>query len=604
MTLIRKVLTVIIILLFVGTCIIPATAQETEKPLPTSRGNWLYVGGSGPGNYTKIQDAIDNASEGDTVFVYNGMYYEHITVDKPLVLIGIPSISGDIPYIDGGDEITVLIRADNCIFDKFSVGSDWSFGILLQSNGNIIRNCSVLKASSDIKLDHASNNLISHNIFRGNDQGILLENSSNNTIINNTVDSHKYSKLKLWSESNYNLVCNNDFSNSVYWEGILNGENCSYNIYKNNTIWNNTEVGIYIESGYGISIIGNSFMNNGISFSSSIPELLSYTIENNTINDKQIYFYKNKNDVIVPSDAGQIFLVQCTNFKIQDLNISNVKTGYHRIGGGICLIESSYTTIQGNNVSSCSPVGIYLVNSDNNTISSNNLSYNYYGGIYVERSQENVLSDNIIQEGDYEGIYLYHSSRNIVKRNTISGYPECIELHTSSFNEINENTIMNILIISSSSDSNQIIQNHIQGGVEIRSCRSNTFMYNEISNANLGIWLEFCNSNSFVNNNITNNEIGVQLINCILNTFKRNNFINNDVHAYFEDTLLFSILPDFWRRNYWDDWVGFPPKHIEGKMIIHHISFDPDYPVDPTVKPWTNFDWFPAKNPYDIPGMR
>ena len=52
-----------IILLFVGTCIIPVPAQDTEKPsLPTSSGKWLYVGGDGPGNYTRIQDAVDNAS--------------------------------------------------------------------------------------------------------------------------------------------------------------------------------------------------------------------------------------------------------------------------------------------------------------------------------------------------------------------------------------------------------------------------------------------------------------------------------------------------------------------------------------------------------------
>ena len=68
----RKWLAIGIILLFVGTCIIPAIAQDTEKSLPSSRGNWLYVGGSGPGNYTRIQDAIDNASDGDTVFVYSG----------------------------------------------------------------------------------------------------------------------------------------------------------------------------------------------------------------------------------------------------------------------------------------------------------------------------------------------------------------------------------------------------------------------------------------------------------------------------------------------------------------------------------------------------
>lgn len=48
----------------------------------------LYVGGDGPGNYSKIQDAIDNASNGDTVFVYNGIYYENLVVDKSINLQG------------------------------------------------------------------------------------------------------------------------------------------------------------------------------------------------------------------------------------------------------------------------------------------------------------------------------------------------------------------------------------------------------------------------------------------------------------------------------------------------------------------------------------
>ena len=63
---IRRWLAVGIILFFMGTCIIPAIAQNSEKPFLPSRGSWLYVGGSGPGNYTKIQDAIDNTTDGDS----------------------------------------------------------------------------------------------------------------------------------------------------------------------------------------------------------------------------------------------------------------------------------------------------------------------------------------------------------------------------------------------------------------------------------------------------------------------------------------------------------------------------------------------------------
>ncbi|MBE3093908.1 MAG: hypothetical protein IMZ52_02670, partial [Actinobacteria bacterium] len=79
--LIGKCLVVGIILLFIGTGIIPAIAQESEKPSQsTSRGNWLYVGGSGPGNYSSIQAAINATSSGDTVFVYaaSSPYYENV----------------------------------------------------------------------------------------------------------------------------------------------------------------------------------------------------------------------------------------------------------------------------------------------------------------------------------------------------------------------------------------------------------------------------------------------------------------------------------------------------------------------------------------------
>ncbi|MCZ2809141.1 MAG: pectinesterase family protein, partial [Candidatus Bathyarchaeota archaeon] len=41
-----------------------------------------------PDNYATIQEAINNANEGDTIFVRAGTYYEHVVVDKALSLVG------------------------------------------------------------------------------------------------------------------------------------------------------------------------------------------------------------------------------------------------------------------------------------------------------------------------------------------------------------------------------------------------------------------------------------------------------------------------------------------------------------------------------------
>ncbi|HWR63221.1 MAG TPA: NosD domain-containing protein [Candidatus Thermoplasmatota archaeon] len=367
---------------------------------------------------------------------------------------------------------------------------------------------------------------------------------------------------------------------------------------------NNSEVGFCVIGGYDISIIDNS-LHNGISFYSSIPEMFSYTIENNTIYDKHIYFYTNENDGVVPNDAGQIVLVRCNNFKIQNLTISNVRTGLDQIGGGICLLDCSKTTIQGTNISSCYPAGLSLINSSSNMLLSNSL-FNNYRGVYCEHSNRNVITNNHIQGGGDVGILMYYSSRNTIKMNTISDYPTCVLLGSACFNRIDSNTIMNKLVLISVSVFNQITQNHIEGGVEINHFSLfNTLSDNIIVHSDIGIRLDMqSNSNHFISNNITNNEIGVQILNCRLNMFSRNNFIRNDVHVYFEDFLFGSILPDFWRRNYWDDWNKLLPKRIEGKMIIFHITVDPEYPPDPTVLEWSYFDFFPAQKPYGIPGMR
>ena len=89
---VKKILAVIVFLLFMGMNVVSSTGTVVEKKstIPISDGNILYVGGSGGGNYSTIQSAIDDANSGDTVFVYDDSspYYENIEIDKSINLIG------------------------------------------------------------------------------------------------------------------------------------------------------------------------------------------------------------------------------------------------------------------------------------------------------------------------------------------------------------------------------------------------------------------------------------------------------------------------------------------------------------------------------------
>ena len=146
--------------------------DNVKKPSNTiSSGNTLYVGGTGPGNYTKIQDAIDNASDRDTVFVYDDSspYYENVIVDKSINLVG-------------EDRDTTVIDADS-IEDAVYITVDW-----VNISGFTIRNSGNRQSGIDIGSNY---NIITGNIISNNDNGgiVLWSSSSNNRLVKRRIFS-------------------------------------------------------------------------------------------------------------------------------------------------------------------------------------------------------------------------------------------------------------------------------------------------------------------------------------------------------------------------------------------------------------------------------
>jgi parallel beta-helix repeat protein len=226
----RKWLAVGIILLFVGTCIIPAIAQDTEKPLPASRGNWLYVGGNGPGNFTKIQDAIDNASAGDTVFVYDDSapYNENINVNKLIYLYG-----------EDRNTTTILgyvhVRADFVTISNFTIEYDMS---VWGSSNVTIRQNNVKNIGLDIR--DCSNVTVSMNALQG-------------------YTGNSASSLEFWNCSRVNITGNTFTSvdGTMYCCALITTNDC---IISDN-IFTNSDYGLLVLSCARVSIMGNDFID-------------------------------------------------------------------------------------------------------------------------------------------------------------------------------------------------------------------------------------------------------------------------------------------------------------------------------------------------------
>nr|QNO46606.1 hypothetical protein OEAKOMNL_00007 [Methanosarcinales archaeon ANME-2c ERB4] len=76
-----------------------------------------------PGEGTPIQDAIDDAEAGDTIYVHAGTYVENLVVRKSLTLIG-ENRSATVIDGDGSADI-IRVRADGCTIRGFTIcGAD------------------------------------------------------------------------------------------------------------------------------------------------------------------------------------------------------------------------------------------------------------------------------------------------------------------------------------------------------------------------------------------------------------------------------------------------------------------------------------------------
>lgn len=183
------------------TAVVPLSATPSlEKTTRSMKmDDALYVGGSGPNNYTTIQDAIDNATDGDIVYVFDDSspYYENIVVGKSITLQG---ENKDTTIIDGSNRSHgVDITADYVTVTGFTIQHchnneklNTTSGILLSSSNNTIKDTILLQnlygisniRNYSLPLRTGFNN-ITENQFINNTGGVYFVNESNNAISKN-----------------------------------------------------------------------------------------------------------------------------------------------------------------------------------------------------------------------------------------------------------------------------------------------------------------------------------------------------------------------------------------------------------------------------------
>jgi parallel beta-helix repeat protein len=229
--------------------------------------NIIIVDQGGGGNYTSIQEGINNANNGDTVLVYPGTYYENINFNgKSITVASLLLTTQDTIYISqtiiNGNQNGSVVKfvsgeGLNSIIKGFTITNGFASGI------------DSFPAGGGIKCINSSPTIVK-NIIKENDchwyidgGGIYCKNS-NSHILNNTISDNEgaYNGAGICIyDSSEVLIKGNVIFNNLTWSGygiakgggIFCGGNMCYAVIEQNTICNNT-----VDFGDGGGICSNN----------------------------------------------------------------------------------------------------------------------------------------------------------------------------------------------------------------------------------------------------------------------------------------------------------------------------------------------------------
>jgi len=341
--------------------------------------------------YQYIQDGIDNAFEYDTVFVYNGTYYENIIVNNSITLIGEDKDTTIIDGVNGGhgDHVVSLKKSFIKIkgFSIINGEQSWTRGIELE--GHTLMNISI----SDCIVRDNGGGICFYGVYASNCS------ITNCIIYNNTMYSIDFNLIlmdQLFKNILNILIDNCEIYNNGASGISICGEKARHSDIQisNCNIYNNIDNGIMMDPSDNISIHNNSIYGNSgygiILWKARNVDIHYNNISENTVGGIGLY---NRPD-------------PCWNINIYQNTISNNGAGEQYHGGIYLHYCSKYTIIKNNTISFNNPYGICSYRSSGKILYHNNFMNNtenaYLGSWHCSNTWNNSNGEGNYWD-DYTG---------------------------------------------------------------------------------------------------------------------------------------------------------------------------------------------------------
>ncbi|MGD0995481.1 MAG: NosD domain-containing protein [Candidatus Bathyarchaeia archaeon] len=237
---------------------VPNVSMVSTNPLTATK--TIIV----PDDYPSINDAIGNASAGDTILVRSGTYFENPIIDKPLTLQG--ENSANTIVVGTGDSVgasVFTIAADDVKISGFTITSvnysasaNYAYGVMIKGDKCTITGNNIVNTLSGIFCSAQSSAVVSQNNITGNHKdGVRFYGGFNNTISTNNITGNAASGIAIEGYSD-NITGNNLSQNTM---GI--GLAATYSVIFRNNMTENSNSGIYLPGSNNI-ISANYIANN------------------------------------------------------------------------------------------------------------------------------------------------------------------------------------------------------------------------------------------------------------------------------------------------------------------------------------------------------
>jgi len=167
--------------------------------------------------------------------------------------------------------------------------------------------------------------------IQGAGNAIELSFRNNVTIMNTTIKKSSIGISVMYS--NNTEIKGNNISSCTFY-GIHFSHSYNSNVIENNV--SNSRSGIFLNFASNNFLRSNRMTNNSFNFGAffgfnSVLDCINDVDTSNLVDGKPIYYLVNQSDIKLPLDAGCVYLINCSNMKVENLSLKNNEGNNARI---------------------------------------------------------------------------------------------------------------------------------------------------------------------------------------------------------------------------------------------------------------------------------